>query len=195
MVSTSFKKPNLNAPRVRHRVYNFHNQDFFDEFRKLYPEYESLSNKVLRDKLSFITDCVKEQVLNTRDGIELPLGLGYIFLGSCQKKINPNPDMIASYEHNKIISHKNYESDQYLAKIFYTTFETKYRFKYHNTWGFKPCRKFKRAVKPIYIENYTRYIKIDNFIKISTIFRKNNKRMEESIKNEELLLTYNDLEI
>lgn len=195
MVSSSFKRPNLNAPRVRPKVYNFHTKSFFDEFRKEYPEYKNLSDKILKEKLQFITDSIKDQVINTREGVELPLGLGYMFIGSCPKKVSPNPDIQTSYQYNKLISHKNYESDQYLAKIFYTTFETKYKFKYHNSWGFKACRKFKRSVKPVYVENYTKYIKIDNFIKVSTIFRKNVKRLEDSEKTKELITTYNDLEI
>lgn len=190
-----FKKPDLKASRNRLKKYNVQTKEFFNDFRNKYPEYKHLKDTELRKKLRLINEWIIEEILNTRDGVELPQGIGYMFIGSCPKKTSPNPDMQKSYIYNQVVNNKNYESDEYLAKIFYTNFETKYRFKFHNTWGFSACRKFKRGVKPVYIENYTKYLKVDNFKKISSVFRKNIIRDLKNKEDELLLQTYNDLDI
>jgi hypothetical protein len=85
------------------------------------------------------------------------------------------------------VQHQNWESDQYLAKIFYTNFETKYRFKFHELWGFTALRDFKRTVGKTYPKEWKKYVVVDNLTKISRLFRKHIVRDIDK-KNTKLLL-------
>jgi hypothetical protein len=133
-----------------------------------------------------------ETVINTRDGIELPEQLGYIFIGSCPRKKSDNIDYKKSQYHGVKIQTQNWESDQYVAKIFYTNYETKYRFKHHELWGFKGVRDFTRMVGQTYPTEWKKYLMVENTLKISRLFRK--EKFKEFRKNEtiDLLEDYDE---
>jgi hypothetical protein len=59
-----------------------------------------------------------------------------------------------------------------LAKIFYTNYETKYKFKFHELWGFEALRDFKRTVSKTYPTEWKKYIVVDNMVRVSRLFRK-----------------------
>jgi hypothetical protein len=114
---------------------------------------------------------IADTVIDTRDGIELPERLGYVFLGTCLPKIRKNVDFKTTSHYLKVIQHRNWESDNYLAKIFYTNYENKYKFKFHELWGFKGCRDFTKAVGIEYPKNWKKYIQVDHTLKISKLYR------------------------
>jgi hypothetical protein len=138
---------------------------------------------------------IRDTIINTRDGIELPEQLGYMFLGTCQPKIRKNVDFKTSNHYLKVIQHRNWESDNYLAKIFYTNYETKYKFKYNELWGFKAAREFTKMVGQEYPKKWKMYIQVDHTLKIARLYRdyirKTNRQEEDDILAED----YNPLEI
>jgi len=138
---------------------------------------------------------IASTVINYRDGIELPEQLGCIFLGTCQPKIRKNVDFKSTDHYLKVIQHRNWESDNYLAKIFYTNYETKYKFKFHQLWGFKAAREFTRTVAAEYPKKWKMYIQIDHTLKVSRLYRHYLKDANRIILDKERLQTYNPLEI
>lgn len=176
------------------------------------PRFNSLSPEVLQ-KLAKRHDClvkdtkkIKEiivaankaianTVIDFRDGIELPDQLGHLFLGTCQPKVRKNVDFKTTENFRKVIQHRNWESDNYLAKIFYTNYGTKYKFKFHEIWGFKACRDFTSHVGRTYPENWKKYIQVDHTLKVSKLYRKymHEVRMDEAAKD--ILIDYNPLEL
>lgn len=190
-----FRKPDLNAPRYRAKSLDVLNKDFYDSFRKAHPKYEHLSNKDIKNIVREVNGKISEIVIEERDGIELPEQLGYIFIGSCPASKKENTNYSISTELNKVIQHRNWESDQYLAKIFYTNSGSKYRFQFCNLWGFSPVRQFSRTVSKEYPKNYTKYLVVDNHKSINTIFRKQNYRMDMDILDKEMLKTYNEFDL
>ena len=80
-------------------------------------------------------------------------------------------DFNKSREHGVIIQHQNWDSDQYMAKIFYTNFETKYRFKHNDMWSFVGIRDFKRTVGKTYPEEWKKYVVVDDLVRVSKVFR------------------------
>ena len=123
-----------------------------------------------------------QTAIDTRDGVELPEQLGYIFIGSCPRKKGENTNYRKSAEYGVKIQNQNWESDQYTAKIFYTNFETKYRFKHHEMWGFTGVRDFKRTVAQTYPIEWKKYVQVDNLVKVSLLFRK--QRFKDFKKHE-----------
>lgn len=191
----NFRKPDLNAPRYRAKYLDVLNAEFYDEFRKEHPKYNNLSDKEIKDIIRQVNGKIWEMVIEDRNGVELPEQLGYIFIGSCPAPKKDNPNYYMSKELKKVIQHRNWESDQYLAKIFYTNFGAKYRFKFSNLWGFSPVRQFSRTVSKEYPENYTKYLVVDNYRNINTIFRKQRFRMDMEDIERELEKTYNEFDL
>jgi len=86
------------------------------------------------------------------------------------------------------LQNKNWETDGNLAKIFYTNYSTKYRFKNRELWRFEACRDFKRTVAKKYPSNWTKYVVMKNKYKVAHLYDAN---PEETSK---ALLDYNEFE-
>lgn len=138
---------------------------------------------------------IAKQVIHLRDGIELPEQLGYLFLGTCPPKIRKNVDFKKTDYYLKVIQHRNWESDNYLAKIFYSNYETKYKFKFNDLWGFKGCRKFTAEISRHYPENWKKYIQVDHTLKIASLYRSALYKDEKKISDDYKLSTYDPLEL
>ena len=166
----SFKKPNLTAPRFRETRIGILGKDLYCSFRKKYPQYKDIPDTELKEIITTFNELLWKSVIENRDGSEFPEGLGFIFIGSCEPPKKFNNDIKSSIEHGVPIKHRNFGSDNFLAKIFYTNYANKYKFQHREIWKFKPIRQFKRAVSKEYAENWKKYLQIDNFANVSRIF-------------------------
>jgi hypothetical protein len=173
-----FNAPDLHAPRYRRPIVDVLNKEFYRSFRERFPEYAAISDKEIKNKIALINGHMWNIAIEERDGVELPNGLGYIFIGSCARKKGDNTDYKTSKQYQKQIQHKNWESDGFIAKIFYTNYEQKYRFKFHELWGFKGVRQFKRAVSKNYPLKWNYYVIVDNLLRISRLFRKQSYKLK-----------------
>jgi hypothetical protein len=191
----TFKKPDLNAPRFRPKKKNFLNKEYYQKFISENPKYSSLTIKDFKKIIKGFNQKIWETVIQERDGVELPEQLGFLFIGTCPRKIKPNIDFKKSYEYGTLIQNKNWESDDYLAKIFYTNFETKYRFKHHDMWGFSGVRDFKRTVAKTYPLEWKKYVMVDNLIKISRLFRIEKEKHVLVDETEKLLEEYDEFNL
>lgn len=165
-----YKKPDLNAPRFRPKKLNFTNVEFYNKFIEDNPKYSNIDIKTFKEIIKVFNGRIWETVISERDGVELPEQLGYIFIGSCPRK-KSNVDFKKSEHYGVVLQNQNWESDQFIAKIFYTNYETKYRFKHHELWGFKGVRDFTRAVGQTYPQEWKKYLQVDNMMKVSRLFR------------------------
>lgn len=166
-----FNKPDLNAPRYRPKKLNLTNQDFYNKFIADSPKFASVSIDQFKEVISTFNGMIWENVVASRDGVELPEQLGFLFIGTCPARKKESVDYKRSMVYGVRIQNQNWESDNYLAKIFYTNFETKYRFKNHELWMFDGVRDFKRTVAKTYPLEWKKYVVVDNKKKISKIFR------------------------
>lgn len=171
-MSKEFKKPDLNAPRYRPRKHNLLNQEFYDKFLLKYPKHKDVDLKKFKEVISTFNGAIWDTAIKNRDGVELPEQLGYLFIGTCPRKKGDNPDYRKSINYGIKTQNQNWESDQYIAKIFYTNFENKYHFKYHELWSFTGVRDFKRTVAHVYPKEWRKYVVIDNMQQVSKLFRK-----------------------
>ena len=165
------KKPDLNAPRYRPKKLNLTNIDFYKKFIDSNPKYASMDISTFKSIISAFNGEIWKKVVEERDGVELPEQLGYIFIGTCPRK-KSNVDFSKSKKYGTVIQHQNWESDQYAAKIFYTNFETKYRFRHNEMWSFTGIRDFKRTVGQTYPQEWKKYVMVDNLVRVSRLFRK-----------------------
>lgn len=181
-----FKKPDLNAPRFRPGVLSLLNVELFNKFIKEYPEYKDLDCEDFKKIITTFNKNICKTVIDNRDGVQLPESLGYIFVGSCQtpkrNKVNINYGL--SIKHNTLVINRNFGSDSFMCKIFYTNCTTKYRFLHREVWQFKPSKEFSKAVSNSYKENWKMYIQVENNLKISQLYKKQvvNKYLKNKIQ-------------
>ena len=190
-----FKKPDVKAPRFRPEVYNVLNKEFFDLFRKKYPRYKNMENDSLKKIAKTFNKYIFQTVIDTRDGIQLPESLGWIFIGTCEQSKKNNIDFSKSVKYGVTVSNKNWETDGKLAKIFFTNLAPKHRVKNREFWSFRACRDFKRSVAKAYPENWNMYVRLDPLSKLETIYRKVQYKDFMKKETEKALKTYNEFDI
>lgn len=193
-MAKQYKKPDLNAPRYRPKKLNLTNIDFYNKFIEENPKYSNFSIDDFKNVIKTFNGFIWKAAIDERDGVQLPEQLGYIFIGSCPRK-KSNVDFDKSKHYGVVLQNKNWESDDYLAKIFYTNFETKYRFKNHDLWGFKGVRDFTRMVGQTYPTEWKKYIQVDNLVKISRLFRMEKFKQFKTDETTELLKNYDEFNL
>jgi len=156
-----FKKPDVKAPRFRPEKYNVLSKEFFEKFKKKYPKYKSLDDNNLRKIIKLFNQVIAQAVVDTRDGVQLPEQIGWLFIGTCQQSKKNNIDFAKSAKYGVQVTNKNWETDGKLAKIFFTNYAPKHRIKNREFWGFTACRDFKRNVSKSYPENWNMYVAVD----------------------------------
>jgi len=187
-----FNKPNLNAPRYRRKACQIINKDFYRRFFKKYPQYKGKSTKEIHKVIKMFNQYVCQSVIDKRDGIELPESLGWLFIATCKSTKRKNINVDKSIKYGVEVSNKNWETDGKLAKIFYSNYAPKYKYKHREYWSFKGCRDFKRAVSKAYPENWPIYMEIEPTKKIKALYTSKiikNKKATEALKN------YNEFDI
>lgn len=174
-MTNQVKKPDIHAPRYRPCRYNVYNYDFVKRFKKKYPQYKDVSPEEVYNIIHTMNTLMWKNAISERDGTELPEGLGYIFIGTCSTPKKFNVDFGTAIKTGNKFRHRNFASDNYLAKIFYTNYANKYKFGHREIWMFKGTRHFKRAVAEHYPENWKNYVMVDDFINISRIYKRSVK--------------------
>ena len=188
-------KPDLNAPRYRKERVGTANIKFFKLMREKIASSRSLSNNEIKNLIGTFNGLLWENVIDKRDGVELPEQLGHVFIGTCPKKVKKNVDFKKTADYMQVIQHRNWESDNFLAKIFFTTYGTKYTYKNHDVWGFEPTRDFKRKVGQEYPKKWKQYVVAEKNKKISVLFKKFKYKDQMAEETKQNLETYNEFEI
>ncbi len=193
-MSKAYKKPDLNAPRYRSKKLNLTNVDIYNKFLEENPHIERICLNKFKEVIKMFNGKIWESVVENRDGVELPEQLGYIFIGTCPRK-KSNVDFKKSEHYGVKLQNQNWESDQYVAKIFYTNYESKYKFRNHELWGFAGVRDFKRTIGKTYPSEWKKYVMVDNMVKVSRIFRKQNYIQYKQKETKNLLDEYDEFNL
>jgi hypothetical protein len=188
-------KPNLNAPRFRKMKSGTLNTDFIKMLKEKVTSSAKLTSKQIKSIISKFNENMWKSVIEKRDGVELPEQIGHLFIGTCPPPKKKNIDFKASEKYLQTVQHRNYESDQFLAKIFFTTFGSKYRFKNHELWAFDATRDFSRTVSSTYPENWKKYLQVDPKIKISNIYKSDSYKLDKKDEEQGLFKYYDEFDL
>jgi hypothetical protein len=169
---SNFKAPDLNAPRYREKVLGLLNSNLIKEFKEKYPVYENIDDTKLKKIIKLYNTKLWEEVINNREGVELPDSLGYLFIGTCPAAKSVNTNYSLSKEYGKVLQNRNLNTDGKIAKIFYTNYSTKYRFKNRELWQFKAVRQFKRSVAKTYPKQWSKYIVMESKKRVADMYKK-----------------------
>jgi len=195
-MAREFKKPDVKGPRFREKSVHVLNIALYKRFKEKFPEYD-ISYADFKKVIHTYNTKLSEGIIEYRDGVELPESLGYIFIGSCPtltKRLNV--DYKKSAQYGVVTTHKNWDSDNKVMKIFFTNNEVKYKIQNKQIWVFLPNREFKRKASKNYIEDYNKYIMVNNNKKISMMFKESIQKRKESM--EELKIAsegYNEFDL
>lgn len=190
-----FKKPDVKASRYRPEVSTILDKEFFDNFKKNHPKYKDLDNKMLRQIIKRFNQALYQKVIDTRDGVQLPEQIGWLFIGTCQRSKKDNIDFAKSNKYGVRVTNNNWETDGKLAKIFFTNYAPKHKMKNREFWSFVACREFKRAVSKNYPENWNMYVVVDATAKLRQIYQKTVAKNIAVSKEKQALKSYNEFEI
>lgn len=170
-----YKKPDLNAPRFKRERLNLLTKELFKKYKEQHPSIDIDFEMFKKIIISFNSKIV-EKTIEHRDGVEFPEQLGYLFIGTCPRVTGPIIDPVTSSKYDKKINFKNWDSNQYVCKIFYSNYGPKYKFVNRELWYFVPSRVFKRSVSAVFVKNWNRFIKVSPISKISSFFRAQNAK-------------------
>ena len=192
----TFNEPNLNAPRFREKKFGVLNKKLYKEFLKKYPEHDGTSYDEFKKIINTFNKNLYEGAIENRNGVELPEGLGYIFIGTCPpSKKRKNLDFKKSIKYGIATVHKNWDSDNNLMKIFFTNSKVKYNLPNKQLWAFNAVRDFKRLASERYREQWAMYIAVDSTRKISSLFEKARVREYLQSKNADVSKDYNEFKM
>jgi hypothetical protein len=190
-----FKSPDLTAPRYRPEVHTIMNKEFFESFKKKHPKYKDLDNVELRKIVKYFNNTLYQTVIDTRDGVQLPEQIGWLFIGTCQSPKKQNIDFVKSKKYGVAVTNKNWETDGKLAKIFFSSYALKHKMKNREFWGFVACREFKRAVAKAYPENWNMYLVVEPTRKIKLNSTRNYLASSAKKQETEGLKHYNEFDL
>ena len=148
------------------------NAELINEFKNKHPIYSKIDNNKFKKIIKLFNERIWKEVIENRDGVKLPDSLGYLFIGTCPAAKSVNTDYALSKKYGKVLQNKNWETDGKVAKIFYTNYSTKYRFKNRELWQFIAVRQFKRAVAKSYPKKWRKYITMVNKKKVAHMYKK-----------------------
>lgn len=169
-------KPDLNGPRFREKRISVLTLKTLAAFKEKHPKYANLSLAQFKDIMITFHGKLTEGIIENRNGIELPEGLGFIFMGTCSTPKKKNIDFKKSIEFGVKATHKNWDSDNKLLKIFYTNHNAKYPFHNKQVWAFKAVKQFRKAASEAYIADFTKYIEVSPMAKISAKYDRHRKK-------------------
>jgi hypothetical protein len=177
-----FKTPDKKAPRFRQTTIGLLNKDFHARFLKKFPQYKGISDKQMKEIIELFNGKLWQAIIDNRDGVELPEGLGNIFIGSCKTPHKENVDYNTSAKLGIRVINRNLGSDGYLAKILYTNHEARFKFRHRKLWKFKGARQFTNAASITYKEDWPKYMVVEDLMKISSLFRETRRRQAKKIR-------------
>jgi hypothetical protein len=186
--------PDVKAPRFRQNSVHTATLETAAQIKKDVFACRSMSLAQIKNILIEYNKELVDTIINKRDGVEIPMQIGHMFVGTCPMTKRKNVNYKMSQEYMQTIQHRNWESDNYLAKIFFTTFGNKFRYKNNELWGFEPHRDFKRTLAKVYPVKWKQYVEVDPHLKISNIYRTKLYNIKKSEEDTESLKSYNEFE-
>jgi hypothetical protein len=190
-----FNKPDVKASRYRPEVSTILNKEFFENFKKTHPKYKNLDDKMLRKVIKRFNQVLYQKVIDTRDGVQLPEQIGWLFIGTCQQSKKDNIDYAKSKKYGVKVTNNNWDTDGKLAKIFFTNYAPKHKMKNREFWGFTACREFKRAVSKAYPENWNMYLQVLSKAKIDKVYNSAVYKDYLNKVSNKALKSYNEFDI
>jgi nucleoid DNA-binding protein len=188
-----FNKPDFSKPRYRPKRLELDGKEFYKALVEKIPNAANIPHTDIKKLIKQFNETVLQNIVDNREGVELPQGLGYIFIGSCKIK-KECVDYGKSIKYGVKVTHKNWNTEGYASKIFYSNCTVKYKIPDNNMWIFKAARKLKKEASKAFSENWNKYVHIDPGTRLSKYISVGKTIERLKRKTQERLQTYNEFE-
>lgn len=157
-----YKKPDRSKSRVRRKSFNLVDYHFIKEFKNKHPEHDmtrSEFNMIIRHFNENIVDAV----VDNTDGLQLPERLGFLQIIGCPRPKGKVINYGKSNETGVVHYHKNWDTDNKLAKILFKNKLKGYSIKNNRFWGLETSRLFKEKASAAFKACFSKYIYKENY--------------------------------
>lgn len=161
--------PIQKGPRARNIVKSILNVTLYNEFKSKYPN-ANISRETFKKIIIRGNEILRDAILENREGVILPKGFGRLFIGAYDKNPKkPYYDWSILMNKGFAYSHKNYESDRYFCKLFYSAFGEDVRYPFKGFWYFKTAHEMSLRVSKAFRADYNKFIKVPKFKRLKQI--------------------------
>jgi len=165
-----YRKTDLRGPRYRKKTLHVITHTTAKRFLSLHPEYKGVSMYRVEAIIRYYNGLLWQEVVKSRDGVEFPASMGrshiVAYLPHSKRLLLYNYDHKKSEKYNILATHKNFNSDSFIAKIVYSNYHVKYKVKNRELWSFKGTRPFTRAASQEFRRCWKKYVMVDTTLKI-----------------------------
>lgn len=189
-----FKAPNIKGPRFRKESKQVLNKALYDNFLKIHPQHQNVTYDQFSKVIKNCSNKMWRIAIDERDGIELLSG-GSIFVGNTKIIVKNNYDIIASIKANAPIRHRNYDTDGYVAKIYYSPHLAKIAGRDRSMWSFKGHRDFKRTLSKEYAKDWKKYRMVEGLYAVAKEYNRAKNRHYYTASTEQAVKNYNEFDI
>jgi len=182
-------------PYAESEKYHIANGDFCEQLLNNRPDLCKYDiRKIVRD----FNQLIMFRMINSRDGIALPLFIGNIFLGCFPNKDNKFKNRLE--QERKRTPQYTYtidNQDGFSKRIFYTTVMVASRFEEGKFWGFVPQKDMDILAKEAFVNDWKKYAVVHNRKHMYDIFNCNRRARNIATAKrmtQEQLKTYNEFE-
>ena len=165
----AYKKPNRKGPRVREKSTLIMSKKKMTEFKKKFPEYQSLTLSEFNSIIRQFNTNIMEAVTTERYGIALPERIGHFVIVGFPKSKKKIINFGASNEAGQKVYHRNSDTDNRLGKLLFQNSVAKFNIRHHKLWTFTATRTFKKISSEAFKKFWPRYIFIDKRMSIGRI--------------------------
>jgi len=189
-----FKAPNIKGPRFRKDYKAILTKELYTKFIKSHSKYTDLNFTKFKAIISDHSGLMWKAIIDSRDGVEVPIG-GTIFIGSTKIRKKNNYDIQASIKANAPIKHRNYNTDGYVAKIYYSPRLSKVGGRDRSIWSFKGYRGFKRTIGKEYPKDWKKYIIVTDLYTVVKNYHRHKYRNIFTERTKRVTETYNEFDL
>jgi len=189
-----FNAPNIKGPRFRKYFKSVLTTTLYEKFIKANPKHAGITFEQFVGTVDTSLEKMWNVTLVERDGIELPIG-GSLFVGSTKIKVKNNYNIQASIKANTPIKHRNYDTDGYVAKIYYSPHLAKVSGRDRSIWSFKGARDYKRTLSKIYPGNWKKFIVVAELYTVVNEYQRLRARNYFTESTEKAVQTYNEFDL
>jgi hypothetical protein len=148
--------PNLNKPRITEIKGKVIEYKELSIFKKKHPEYKDITiSKILNVVRKFHENIIDETMLNIY-GVLLPENMGWIFLNNVGKPKKKAIDFYNSKLQNKVVYHKNWDTDNNTVRITYLNNTARNTIQNTHLFTFTALQSYKRKAGKHFKKNWQR---------------------------------------
>ena len=148
--------PNLNKSRITEIKGKVIEYKELSVFRKKHPQYKNVTVSKMLNVIRKLHENTIEETMTNIYGVLLPENIGWIFLNNVGKSKKKAVDYYNSKKLNKIVYHKNWDTDNNTVRITYLNNTARNTIQNTHLISFTATQSYKRRAGKYFKKNWQR---------------------------------------